>query len=58
MIHLRSIISDRDMEIFFRIANGDSYRDIARDIGISTDALAMRIHRLRRHISDQIRDAV
>jgi DNA-binding NarL/FixJ family response regulator len=59
-IAIRAVLTERELEIFTRLASGESNREIARDLSLSTNTVANHIASIlaKLHLENRIQAAV
>ena len=59
-VAIRAVLTDRELEIFTRLASGDSNHKIARDLSLSTNTVANHIASIlaKLHLENRIQAAV
>ena len=57
---IRAVLTDRELEIFTRLASGESNREIARELSLSTNTVANHIASIlaKLHLENRIQAAV
>ena len=59
-VAIRAVLTDRELEIFKRLASGDSNHEIARELSLSTNTVANHIASIlaKLHLENRIQAAV